>query len=266
MESIKNTFKKYKELSKNDTFDFEKFNEYAIVHHSNSIEGSTLTLQETILLLDEHLTPSNKPVQDTLMALDHLTALKYTTKLAADKKPLTIKELQHISSLLMKNTGSKVSAIAGEFDSSKGEFRKVTVRAGERTFMDYKKVPEHTLKLLNYINSQIDKTKSFEKVNELAFDAHYQLVSIHPFSDGNGRISRLLMNYIQAYHKYPLTIVYKENKQSYYNSLEDTRKKEDISIFRTFMFSQAKKFMNQRIKDLIKKPVQKKGPGLNFLF
>jgi len=62
MKNILEVYNNYLDLTKGDTFDFYMFNHYAIVNHSNSIEGSTLTKEETFLLLDEHLTPANKPL------------------------------------------------------------------------------------------------------------------------------------------------------------------------------------------------------------
>lgn len=268
MENLLNIYTEYLRLTKNDNFDFDKFNHYAIVHHSNSIEGSTLTKEETFLLLDEHLTPKNKPLEHSLMAIDHLKALKYIVELADSKTFLNEEILRKISSLVMNKTGSEISAMGGDFDSSKGDFRKVTVRAGTTTFMDYKKVPVRVNNLLNYINENIGKVKKFKSINELAFDAHFQMVSIHPYADGNGRISRLLMNYVQQYHKMPLSSIYKENKQEYFKALQNTRKNKDISIFRKFMFSQTKKYLLNKIEELsnnqnIKKS---KGRGMSFLF
>lgn len=268
MTDILKIYNNYISLIASDTFDFDKFNEYAIVHHSNAIEGSTLTKEETFLLLEEKLTPKNKPLAYSLMAVDHLNALKYVIALADSKKPLNEENIKHISSLIMKQTGAEVSALGGNFDSSKGDFRKVTVRAGTTTFMDYNKVPARVNELLNYINTNIKQVKGFQKINDLAFDAHFQMVSIHPFADGNGRISRLIMNYVQQYHKMPLTAIYLENKQEYFNALQETRKKEDITIFRKFMFSQTKKYLLEKVKELTENQTIKKsnGNGMSFLF
>lgn len=258
---------KYFSLIEADDFDYNKFNQFAIVHHSNSIEGSTLTKEETYLLLEEHLTPKNKPLEHTLMAIDHLKALQFVVQLAEEKTPLTVEIIKEISALVMKTTGSEISSIAGNFDSSKGDFRKVTVRAGTTTFMDYKKVPERVNELVAYINKTINSSQDFLDINNLAFDAHFQMVSIHPFADGNGRLSRLVMNYIQQYHQMPLSVVYKEDKQDYFDALQETRKNEDISIFRNFMFSQTEKFLTEQIEELTKKQTSKNaGKGFLFLF
>ena len=267
MKSFLETYKTYVTLVNNDSFDFEKFSHFSIVHHSNSIEGSTLTKEETYMLLDEQLTPNNKPLEHSLMAVDHLEALKYTIELGKNKEILTVDIIKRISSLIMKTTGSMVSAMAGDFDSSKGDFRKVTVRAGTSTFIDYKKVPKRVEELVNYINSNIKDTTEVINQYELAFDAHFQIVSIHPFADGNGRLSRLLMNYVQQYYKQPLSIVYRENKQAYFNALIETRKTQDISVFRKFMFEQAEKYMQEKIKEFsqIQSNI-KKGKGMSFLF
>ncbi|PKV51909.1 Fic/DOC family protein [Aquimarina sp. MAR_2010_214] len=268
MNELKNILDEYNKLIEGDTFDYQRFNQYAIVHHSNAIEGSTLTKEETFLLLDEQLTPNTKPLEYTLMALDHLEALKYVFELSFNHKPLSIEILQNLSALVMKNTGSEISSIAGDFNSSKGDFRKLTVRAGTRTFMDYQKVPRHVESLINQVNSEITKTKTIEDVFNLSFDAHYQLVTIHPFADGNGRVSRLLMNYIQGYHQMPLSVVFQEDKNEYYKALEETRINEDISIFRGFMLDQTKKHLLQEIETLSDSPKssQKGNKGISFLF
>ena len=88
MKDLQKIFADYLNLTKGDDFDLDKFNQYSIVFHSNAIEGSTLTKEETFLLLDEQLTPKNRPLEHVLMARDIHEALKFAIFLAISKKPL----------------------------------------------------------------------------------------------------------------------------------------------------------------------------------
>jgi len=97
---------------------------------------------------------------------------------------------------------------------------------------------------------------------ELSFDAHFDLVSIHPFYDGNGRTSRLLMNYIQLHYNLPMSVVFKEDKADYITALEETRNNEDLKAFRDFMTDQYIKFLNQEMQNY--KIVNKKNNGNGF--
>lgn len=257
-------YKEYSAFFKKD-FDLEKFNKYAVIHHSNYIEGSTLTLGETVMLLDEKLTPKNKPLEHTFMCLDHEKALKYVIDLAQKRKPITSTDIKNISAILQKNTGKIINTALGVIDTAKGDYRKVRVRAGESTFKA-EGISEKVDLLMKEINKKIKTENSYIKANKLAFDAHFTLVSIHPFSDGNGRTSRLLMNYIQEYHKFPLTYIHEEDKQDYYKSLVESRKKENPKIFRNFMFEQAEKMMKREIKKAEKQTKSKKRGGITYLF
>ena len=89
-----------------------------------------------------------------------------------------------------------------------------------------------------------------EEIYNLAFDAHFSLVTIHPFGDGNGRVSRLLMNYVLAYHKQPLALIFAEDKVDYIKALEDSRNQESYVSFRNFMYSQQTKFYEQEIQKI----------------
>ncbi len=263
-EDILKTYKQFKDLTIND-FDLEKFNQYSVIHHSNSIEGSTLTFEETYLLLDENLTPKNKPVQHTFMALDHLKALKYVVALAKEKQPLTTDIIKNISAILQKNTGKIIQTISGITDTSKGDYRQVRARAGESTFK-VENIAENMDNLVKEINLNINKSKDFISVNKLAFDAHFILVSIHPFSDGNGRTARLLQNYVQQYYNYPLTYIFEEDKSDYYKSLVDARKEENPTIFSDFMFAQTYKMMKKEIDKLQQEKKIRKDRGFTFVF
>jgi Fic family protein len=251
---------RYKKLNLQDVLDHERFNEYAIVHHSSSIEGSTLTEVETRLLLEEDITPKGKPLAHSLMVKDHYAALRNVLDAAAFKKAITLEFIQQINALVMKNTGSIYNTVFGEIDASKGMFRKGNVSAGGSYFPSYDKVVALTTTLVKRLDDNLPKVQSDEEQLKLSFSAHFDLVSIHPFYDGNGRTSRLLMNFMQAFHELPLAIVFKEDKADYYVALQETRKKEDIQIFYTFMFGQYSKHLEQEITSYNQAMSQKDEP------
>jgi Fic family protein len=257
----------YKSLNLSQVIDFDKFNMYAIVHHSTTIEGSTLTEIETQLLLDENLTPKGKPLDHSLMVRDHYNALKFVLEAAAKKEPATVEFIQQINAFVMKSTGVIYETVFGQLDSTQGVFRKGSVRAGNSYFPSYDKVPAMMQKLTDQIKGDLNKSSSPLDDLNLSFDAHFGLVSIHPFYDGNGRTSRLLMNYIQQLRNLPLGIVFKEDKQDYFEALVKTREHEDISIFRAFMAQQYHKHLTaeiNRYKEGLNPP--KKGKGYSFIF
>ena len=239
---------KYKSLGISDVLHYEKFNLISISHHSTKIEGSTLTELETQILLDDGLTPKGKPVNDTLMVTDHFKALHFIIGKARNKTLVSVELIKEINSYVMKSTGGIYNTILGEVDASKGMFRKGNVTAGSSYFPNYDKVERLTNELVMSINKQINSDLSVDEKLNLSFDVHFNLVSIHPFYDGNGRTSRLLMNYIQAFYGLPLAIVNSEDKQEYIQALIDTREKEDIGIFRNFMKDQYETYLSHEIK------------------
>ena len=259
---------RYKELNLQDVLDHERFNEYAIVHHSSSIEGSTLTEVETRLLLEEDITPKGKPLTHSLMVKDHYTALRYVLEAAGIKKAISVDFIQQINALVMKNTGSIYNTVFGEIDATKGMFRKGNVSAGASYFPNYDKVIPYTTSLVKRLDENLPRVQGDEEQLKLSFSAHFDLVSIHPFYDGNGRTSRLLMNYILAYHRLPLAIVFKEDKADYYIALQETRKQEDMQIFYAFMFGQYRKHLEQEIASytqaMSQKAEPKKGKGSGY--
>ena len=257
---------KYKSLGIADIVDHEKFNHISIVHHSTVLEGSTLTEVETQVLINEGLTPKGKPLTDSLMVTDHFSALTYVLEQAEKKRPISVELIQEINSLVIKNTGAIYNTIFGAVDASKGEFRKGNVTAGSTYFPNYDKVEKLTKELSDKINEIMKIDTSLDEQLKLAYDAHYSLVSIHPFYDGNGRTSRLLMNYIQAYYKLPLAIVHKENKADYIQALIDTREKEDFKIFRDFMDGEYTQLLTAEIEKFHEINEPKKGSGFSFLF
>jgi Fic family protein len=239
----------YKSLGIDQVIDHEKFNLISIVHHSTRIEGSTLTEVETQVLINEGLTPKGKPLQDSLMVTDHFNALKFTIEKARAKTPVTTALIQEINSQTIRNTGSVYNTVFGTIDARTGAFRKGNVSAGLTYFPNFDKVERLTTDLVKNITDRMSNKLSSEEQINLSFDAHFNLVSIHPFYDGNGRTSRLLMNYIQAFYGLPFAIVLNESKAEYIQALIDTREKEDINIFRSFMGIEYSKHLSAEIEN-----------------
>src|ERR1044072_8574921 len=94
----------YQSLELDKIIDHDKFNKYVITHHSTSIEGSTLTEEDTRLLLDEGVTPKGKPLEHSLMVKDHFEALQYVLDVARKKQQVTVEFIQAVASKVMNNT------------------------------------------------------------------------------------------------------------------------------------------------------------------
>lgn len=247
----------YQRLSKG-MIDHDKYTYYAITHHSTAIEGSTLTEKQAVNLLEYGQAAGSKPIEHHFMILDYFKALEFTIKAAKEEIPVTIPLLQSIAAKVKANTGESVNTVLGTYDTAKGDFRLGSVRAGNRTFPDYKKVPSMVKQLCDNINNEVRMAKTFEERCNLAFKVHFDFVSIHPFGDGNGRTSRLLMNYIQARFNLPLSIVYKQDRIKYVAALENARNNQDITPFYKFMYDQYEKFLQLEI-DLLRGSPDKPG-------
>lgn len=256
MKSFFEVLKEFKELKIEDSLNFELINEIIISHHSTAIEGSTLTEEETRLLITDGITTKGKPLYDHNMVKDHQDALVWIVEQAKLKREITPSFIQEISSKVMKTTGGIINAAAGSYDSSKGEWRKSAVSVGARYFTNYLKVEREVSNLCTNINAKINTVNSEKDIYNLAFDSHFYLVSIHPFADGNGRTARLLMNAILTLKEQPMAIIFKEDKADYYKALEDSRKEgADLTPIREFMYSQQEKFLLQEIEKFKKQDI-----------
>ena len=222
-----------------DQVDYQKFYLYSIVTHSTAIEGSTVTEIENQLLFDEGIAAKGRSLTEQMMNVDLKDAYLHAFKIASENPTYTPRILQQLSALVMRRTGSEYSTLTGQFDSSKGEFRMCNVSAGigGRSYLAYNKVPravEDFCKWLNDEIANIDKT-DIAACYRLTFEAHFRLVTIHPWVDGNGRTTRLVMNMIQRQLGLIPSIVRKEDKGEYIQSLVDSRENEDSTISQDFM-------------------------------
>ena len=225
----------YKELGIAEQIDFDKFYLYSIITHSTAIEGSTVTEVEAQLLFDEGITSSKRTMVEQMMNLDLKNAYDFGRKWIMQHDPITIEWLITLAGKVMARTGSEYHSIGGDFSAAKGELRKLNVTAGigGKSYMSYLKVPDKLAAFCKELNKrrQAINASDIASVYDLSFWAHFELVSIHPWADGNGRTCRLLMNLLQWEFGVLPTKVLKEDKAEYIQALIDTREQEDINIF-----------------------------------
>ncbi len=266
---LENIIKEYNDLGIQQQLDYDKFYLYSIITHSTAIEGSTVTEIENQLLFDQGIS-ANKPMAEQLMNLDLKKAYEQSFVYAKNHTEITIELLCNLASLVMKNTGSTYKTITGEFSSAKGELRLLNVSAGRggKSYLAWQKVNDRLTQFCQWVNEErknINKA-DIADIYQLSFEAHYRIVSIHPWADayepkaqtsiisnyangaiatyGNGRMSRLIMNMIQYEAGVIPSIVKKEKRAEYISSLSQSQDQEDSTKFIDFM-------MNHHCENLI---------------
>lgn len=249
---LNNVLQEFNRLGIAEQFDFQKLYLYSIITHSTAIEGSTVTEIENTLMFDEGIVPGGHNVTEQMMNLDLKRAYDYVNGLLDKKPSITVDFLKHLSALVMRNTGSSYTTALGSFDSSAGDLRMVNVSAsrGGKSYLNYQKVPQHLEAFCKWLNAE--RRKPFidaAAIYALSFEAHYRLVSIHPWVDGNGRTCRLLMNMIQMEKGLLPSILKKENKAKYIEALAMSQDSEDSTVFVEFMMDSMVAFIRQSIEE-----------------
>lgn len=179
-----------------------------LTYTSNALEGNTLTRRETALVVEKGLTVGGKSLIEHLEATHHAQALDWVKKQIKSKShEITEKDILQIHEIILK----------GIDDTIAGHYRTVPVRISGSTVIlpNPRKVPQ----LMEEFCAWMQQNKEGHLV-ELASEAHYRLVTIHPFVDGNGRTARLLMNMILMRGGYPPAIIRKQDRLAYISSLE----------------------------------------------
>jgi len=177
-------------------------------YHSNAIEGSTLTLRETEVILHDGITVGGKTVREHLEAINHKHAIDFVEALARGAEPLTEHTLRQIHALVLK----------GIDDEAAGQYRRGQVRISGSEFvpLDPVAVPGLMRDFGVWLTTEAQSLSPIER----AALAHFRLVDIHPFVDGNGRTARLLMNLLLLRDGYPPAIVRREDRLVYYEALD----------------------------------------------
>jgi len=190
-------------------------------YNTQRIEGSTLTLRETSNLLDKGITPKEKSIDDVKEAEAHE---KVFYEMLNYKKDLSLQAVLLWHKHLLEQTKKDVA----------GKIRDHGVAITGSKFVPPLPV-EMNILLKEFFDWYKKAGKKLHAV-ELASLVHLKFVTIHPFSDGNGRISRLMMNFVLNKHDFPLFDVPFKARTSYYNSLERSQLKKEDMIFLQWFF------------------------------
>ena len=185
------------------------------IYNSNAIEGSTLTLRETQLILESGLTIGGKSLREHFEVINHKDAIEYVEHLVAGSEPITPFHVRQLHKLVLAQID----------DNEAGQYRKTEVRISGSAH-----VPPESWEVGREMDEWgvwlINAEASTHPI-ALASIAHHRLVSIHPFVDGNGRTARLVMNLILMRAGYPPTVILRLNRRQYYNVLALADKKQN---------------------------------------
>ncbi len=176
-------------------------------YNSNSIEGNTLTLNETKVILEEGMTIGGKSLREHFEITNHHEAIEYLEGLVKPKYILTERDILDVHELVMSKIGKDFA----------GRIRNVPVRITGANFIppSVAKVPDMLAELIAFVN------ENPLKLNDvlLASLFHHRFVWIHPFIDGNGRTVRLVMNLLLMRKGYPPAIILRTDRKKYYDAL-----------------------------------------------
>jgi len=216
IEELKQTyFKKINSLDKEEFKEFEKSFFTELTYNSNAIEGNTLSLDETSLILNENLVPEGKTIREIFEAKNHKKALEFIKNYKKDVTELFILKLHKI---ILDNISEN---FAGRYRNNQ-----VRIFGSNAKFPDSHLIPQLIKNLLYWYDKNKKKLHPFE----LATIFSMKLVTIHPFVDGNGRISRLIMNYILQKNKYPWINIYNKKRSEYLKSVRKANDEDYIEI------------------------------------
>jgi Fic family protein len=176
-----------------------------MVHESNAIEGNSLTLRETELVLSKGITVSGKPLKDHIEALNLAKAWERVKSLAKPNAELTERDLVELHRILLTLIQ----------DGNNGTYRKYAARVAGSNH-----VPPNPIKVPDLMETLFSEIRTIADPVQRAAKLHHGIASIHPFTDGNGRTARLTMNFILLAAGYPPVSIPTTLRQDYYHALE----------------------------------------------
>ena len=205
--------KRIKELNKEEFEKFENSFFTELTYNSNAIEGSSLSIEDTSLIVNENIAPEGKTIREINEAKNHIKALEFIKNYKGDFSEEFILKLH---SIILKDISERFA----------GRYRQTQVRifGSDVKFPSSEKVPQLIKNLIYWYKKNKTKHHQFE----LAVLVSMKFVTIHPFVDGNGRVSRLIMNFLLQKKEYPWINIYRKRREKY---LKAVRKANDEDYF-----------------------------------
>jgi Fic family protein len=195
--------------------------------HSNNIEGNALTFGETKALILHGITAQGKPLKDHFEIAGHDEAIKWVLDIVKDERSLSENFIRELHKLILKES-YEVDAITSDGKPTKkrihiGEYKKTPNHVKTKTGEIFRfSSPEETPIKMSELIAWYRAKETDPSINPiiLAAEFHYRFIRIHPFDDGNGRTTRILMNFILLKFGYPPVIIRTENKEEYFSMLQ----------------------------------------------
>jgi Fic family protein len=218
IDSIRNVINKNRPLSAEEVEQLHKFYRLGLTYSSNALEGNSLSLSETKVLIEDGLTVQGKPIKDCYEATGHAEAYNYMLSIAG-ANALTVTEgmIKELHRMFYQRVD----------ESKAGKYRdhQVIITGTEYVPPTAEDVPELMTRFLRNLDDRKEKTHPVI----LAAYAHRKLVDIHPFADGNGRTARLLMNLILINRGYLVVQIPPVLRPDYIEALRIAQRREDPS-------------------------------------
>src|SRR5665213_2096639 len=206
-----------------------------LTYTSNAIEGNTLTLRETAELIEHGITVGGKPLRDHLEVVDHYAAVLWMRELAAKDAPVDEAIVREMHRRIVARSQPEIGGVYSTLPRR--------IAGSNVIFPNPAKIPQ----LMKEYGEWLGQA---EPGPAPSFEAHYRLVAIHPFSDGNGRTARLLMNLLLLREGYPPVAVRPEDRKISLDTLERSSVRGDTGPLQTFMHGRLDATMEEYLSAL----------------